>query len=225
MKHALEALLPHVKTALQTRRILQGATVQSEFAELALEGVAAAVLLVSGDGNVLHMNKLASALVHKGDGLRLKGLSLTAWNTDDSARLSVLIARCASAQRNGLSPAPGGALEISRQETQHPLHVAVLPLPESSRSHIVVPSALVFISDPSISPKPRGDLLRAMYGLTPTESRLADLLLQGYEVRQTAEQMRNTLETTRFHLKQVFAKTGTRRQSELIRLMLSLPGE
>jgi DNA-binding CsgD family transcriptional regulator len=28
----------------------------------------------------------------------------------------------------------------------------------------------------------------------------------------------------RFHLKRVFAKTETRRQSELVRLMLSFPG-
>jgi len=61
--------------------------------------------------------------------------------------------------------------------------------------------------------------------LTPAESRLADLLLQGYEVRAAADHLRTTLETTRFHLKRVLAKTGTRRQAELMRLMLSLPGQ
>jgi DNA-binding CsgD family transcriptional regulator len=33
-----------------------------------------------------------------------------------------------------------------------------------------------------------------------------------------------TFETARFNLKRVLAKTGTRRQAELMRLMLSLPG-
>jgi DNA-binding CsgD family transcriptional regulator len=33
------------------------------------------------------------------------------------------------------------------------------------------------------------------------------------------------LETARFHLKRVTAKTGTRLQTELMRLMLSLPGQ
>jgi DNA-binding CsgD family transcriptional regulator len=37
--------------------------------------------------------------------------------------------------------------------------------------------------------------------------------------------MRTTLATTRFQLKRVLAKTATRRQSELMRLMLSLPGQ
>jgi DNA-binding CsgD family transcriptional regulator len=37
--------------------------------------------------------------------------------------------------------------------------------------------------------------------------------------------MRITLATARFQLKRVLAKTGTHRQSELMRLMLSLPGQ
>ena len=83
---------------------------------------------------------------------------------------------------------------------------------------------LVFLSDLSRKPASRAEVLCALYHLTPTESRLADLLLQGTEVRVAADQMRTTLETTRFHLKRVLAKTGTHRQTELIRLMLSLPG-
>jgi DNA-binding CsgD family transcriptional regulator len=67
--------------------------------------------------------------------------------------------------------------------------------------------------------------MRQLYALTPTEARLADLLLQGLDVREAADQMQTTLETTRFHVKRVLAKTGTRRQTELMRLMLSLPGQ
>jgi len=67
--------------------------------------------------------------------------------------------------------------------------------------------------------------MQQLYGLTPTESRLADLLVEGLDVRDAAGRLRITLETTRFHLKRIFAKTGTRRQTELLRLMLSLPGQ
>jgi DNA-binding CsgD family transcriptional regulator len=66
--------------------------------------------------------------------------------------------------------------------------------------------------------------MKQLYGLTPTEARLADLLLEGLEVRDIANRLTMTLETARFHLKRVLAKTGTRRQTELMRLMLSLPG-
>ena len=67
--------------------------------------------------------------------------------------------------------------------------------------------------------------MRHLYALTPTESRLADLLLGGLEVRDIAHRLTITLGTARFHLKRVLVKTGTRRQTELMRLMLSLPGQ
>jgi DNA-binding CsgD family transcriptional regulator len=36
--------------------------------------------------------------------------------------------------------------------------------------------------------------------------------------------MRTTVGTARFHLKTIFRKTGTGRQSDLVRLALGLPG-
>jgi DNA-binding CsgD family transcriptional regulator len=221
----LETLLPHACIALQVRRSLQRANVQNHFTELVLEAVAAAAFLVSTAGNVLHMNELAVTLLHKGDGLRLEGTSLTAWSPKDRERLSLLIAGTASASTKPAHIAQGGALPISRPGAQHPLHVSVLPVPERSRSIVGIPCALVFVTDPDASPKSRADCMRMLYGLTPTESRLADLLLEGLEVRGIADRLGITIETARFHLKRVLAKTGTRRQTELMRLMLSIPGQ
>jgi DNA-binding CsgD family transcriptional regulator len=68
-------------------------------------------------------------------------------------------------------------------------------------------------------------VMRQLYRLTPSEARVADRLLDGLEIREIADRLGITLETCRFHLKRVFAKTGTPRQAELIRLMLSLPGQ
>jgi DNA-binding CsgD family transcriptional regulator len=220
----LEMLLPHVRTALQIRRGLQVANAQSHFAELALDAMSTAAFLVSRSGRVQHMNQLAAAIVHKSDGLYLEAATLSASASSENARLKLLIAGAASAGRSRTHTPPGGALSISRQGAQRPLHLTVLPVPEARRSIMATPCALVFVSDPAASPKSRGALLKMLYGLTPTESRLADLLLQGLEVREAAERLRVTLETTRFHLKRVLAKTSTHRQTELIRLMLSLPG-
>jgi DNA-binding CsgD family transcriptional regulator len=221
----LETLLPHALTALEIRRGLQAANAQRHFAELALDAMSTAAFLVTATGHVQHMNQRAAALVEKGDGLRLEGTALTASNSTECARLRSFISGAASAGRSGTHIAPGGALNISRQETQRSLHLTVLPVPEDRRSMVTIPCALVLVSDPSVSPKSRAAFMRMLYGLTPTESRLADLLLEGLEVRGTADRLGITIETARFHLKRVLAKTGTRRQTELMRLMLSLPGE
>jgi DNA-binding CsgD family transcriptional regulator len=112
----------------------------------------------------------------------------------------------------------------SRKPPLRPLQVVVIPFCSGSLMNESEAAALVQFSDPSAIPCSRAAVLKALYGLTPTESRLADLLLQGLDVRKTADQMRITLETARFNLKRILAKTGTCRQAELMRLMLSLPG-
>jgi DNA-binding CsgD family transcriptional regulator len=83
----------------------------------------------------------------------------------------------------------------------------------------------VFINDPAEQPPSRAALLSTLYGLTPAECRLADLLLDETDLRRVAEYMRITFETARFMLKTVFRKTETHRQSQLVRLLMTLPGE
>ena len=80
------------------------------------------------------------------------------------------------------------------------------------------------MTDPTDRPQSRAATLRALFRLTPAEARVADLLLEGREMQEVANGLGLTLETTRFHTKRVLSKTGTRRQTELMRLMLSLPG-
>jgi DNA-binding CsgD family transcriptional regulator len=86
------------------------------------------------------------------------------------------------------------------------------------------PSALVFLSDPDSPPGSRSTILRTLYRLSPTECRLFDLLVAGNELVLAADQLGMTAHTARFHLKTVFRKTGTNRQTDLIRLVLGLPG-
>jgi DNA-binding CsgD family transcriptional regulator len=149
---------------------------------------------------------------------------LAATDRHEDAQLQFLIAG-ATGEKDALVSLPGGAMRIVRPLARTSLQVAVVPAPERYRPAENGSCALVFISDPESRPKPRAALMRALYGLTPAEARLADLLLEGLEVREIAERVGTTLETARSHLKRVLAKTGARRQVELMRLMLSLPGQ
>ena len=65
------------------------------------------------------------------------------------------------------------------------------------------------------------DALAKMFGLTPAEARLTGALVTGSTVEQYAQHRGVSVGTVRVQLKQVQAKTGARRQSELVRLVLS----
>ena len=69
------------------------------------------------------------------------------------------------------------------------------------------------------------DLLRSHFGLTPAEARLALHLVAGETLRSAEVKLSISYETARTHLKNIFDKTGTCRQAELIVVILTaLPG-
>jgi DNA-binding CsgD family transcriptional regulator len=66
-----------------------------------------------------------------------------------------------------------------------------------------------------------GELLVKLYGLTMAETRLIALLAQGLSLQKAAHALGVARITARTHLQHIFAQTGTRRQAELIRLVVS----
>jgi DNA-binding CsgD family transcriptional regulator/PAS domain-containing protein len=220
----LEILLPHVQTALRLRRKVRDCNAAHLFSETALDAMSIAAILVTNAGRVRHMNQLAAAYLQAGDGLSIHNGCLAASESGKSAQLISLIYAAASSGRNGSQDAPGGAIKLRRLRTPGDLCVTVIPVPQDNQIAGMDSSALVFVWDPGSAPRPRTALLRQLYGLTPAEVRVANLLLEGAEVRETAERLNITLQTCRFHIKRVLTKTGRRRQMDLIRLMLSLPG-
>jgi DNA-binding CsgD family transcriptional regulator len=63
--------------------------------------------------------------------------------------------------------------------------------------------------------------LRAEFGLTKAEARLALRIAEGSSLASAAQTFGVKLTTIRSQLQQVFAKTGTSRQSELVAMLLS----
>ena len=64
-----------------------------------------------------------------------------------------------------------------------------------------------------------GALSTRSLGLTAAEARLAAKLVQGLRVADAGAALGMTSSTARWHLKNIFAKTGTRRQADLLRLL------
>jgi DNA-binding CsgD family transcriptional regulator len=66
------------------------------------------------------------------------------------------------------------------------------------------------------------ELLRDLFGLTPTECRVTLAVAQGRAPREVASELSMSLSTVRVHLHRVLAKTECRRQADLARLILHL---
>jgi DNA-binding CsgD family transcriptional regulator len=79
----------------------------------------------------------------------------------------------------------------------------------------------VVITDPDAAAHLPVDRLQAMFSLTEAEGRLATLLAAGEDLKSAARALDITYGTARARLAEVFQKTNTRRQGELITLLLT----
>ena len=66
-----------------------------------------------------------------------------------------------------------------------------------------------------------GEVLGKLYGLTQAETRLIGLLATDLTLEEAAASLGVARTTARTHLRHIFDKTGTKRQSELMKLVLS----
>jgi DNA-binding CsgD family transcriptional regulator len=79
----------------------------------------------------------------------------------------------------------------------------------------------VFIRDPERKSQPSLELVKQLFDLTPAEARLALLLADGLTLDEAAEALEIRKNTIRAHLRSIFSKTGVKRQTTLVTLMLN----
>jgi DNA-binding CsgD family transcriptional regulator/PAS domain-containing protein len=200
----LERVTPHLRRAFRIQQRLAASWANDP----ALDRLRDGVVLVDREARVLFANPAAEALLRANDGLRTEQRALATPRRAETAALRALIA------------GDGGTLAIARIG-QAPLGLVIVPM-RSEASWLIRerPAALVFIADGAAEPVSLAERLRAIFGLTAAQAALAREIARGDGLDAAAERLGITRATARTHLANVFAKTGTRRQAELVRLLL-----
>lgn len=217
-REILTRLLPHLKRALQTAERLDLLNAQSKSSFAAFERLAAAVAMVDEDGRVLFANRAAKALFAVGDAFRESGGRLRAVDLTADLRL-----RAAVSAATALRPV-GAAFPIARRNGRTALSVTVTPAdPRRSIFAPIRALAMILVHDPAASAGVSEEALRARYDATPTEARLAVALCAGESLAGYAASAEVSVTTVKTHLAGLFAKTGTNRQADLVRLLASDP--
>lgn len=79
---------------------------------------------------------------------------------------------------------------------------------------------VIFLCDPKQMDVADPEILQETYGLTRSEALVASMLVDGHSIEDIAEELGVETSTARSHLKRVFTKTDTHRQSDLVRLLM-----
>jgi DNA-binding CsgD family transcriptional regulator len=189
----------------------------SDTALQALDLLQLGVILVDHEGQVVFANRSARSLLDERDGLTLGPEGLKATDSSTTRALRELV--------RGEPQDRGGALSLPRRSGP-PLALLVSPLgSEAERLTKPRPVKALFLSDPARGGETGEDTLKRLYGLTAAEARLTQELIQGRTLDEAAAQLAISSNTARSQLRTVFSKTGVRRQSELVRLLLAGPAQ
>ncbi len=218
-------LAPHLRSAVQMRRQLAMLEVERNAAVEVLDRLPTAVVLCDQSGTPIIVNGAAREILATNDGLVVRGGKLAARRQFESAVLENLIVGAATTAR-GRGQTSGGTMSVSRASGSRPLSVLVSPMraPGTGPGHRRIAAAL-FISDPESITLTNEERLLQLYGLTRAESRLAAKLAEGRSLEEAAAVLNIKTQTARSYIKRILCKTGTKRQVELVRLLLLSPAQ
>jgi DNA-binding CsgD family transcriptional regulator/PAS domain-containing protein len=219
-KQRVGLFMPHLQRALQMRQKLALADVGRQAALDGLERTGTATLVTDDQGRIIFANRLAEVLLREGDAVRVSAGRITALDRSVAERLRFLISGAihAAAGHAGIGAA-GGALAIPRPD-RLPLTILVAPFrPAREGFGAASPWAIIFFKDPE-TPSVTNMTVRNLFGLTASEAGIAAALAEGASVDGLANAFGISLNTVRNHIKSILAKTGARRQAELVALIL-----
>jgi DNA-binding CsgD family transcriptional regulator len=216
----LQRLAPHLTGALDMHSKMLDLKQAASAAAEVLESLDAALVGVEDTGKICFMNALAESLLQSGQILRIQDGRIVAHDARQTAALNELLKTAADPNLNSEA---GGSLTVRRDH--HSWHLTVQPWRASDPLSPGRLRAVVTISDPVARLKFRAELLSALFGLTPAETRVSMLLTEGLDTSEIAKRIRVTTHTVRSHLKSIYGKTNVARQSQLVRLISRLPGK
>ncbi|MFO1111132.1 MAG: LuxR C-terminal-related transcriptional regulator [Bradyrhizobium sp.] len=215
----LGLLSPHICRALLISDALELQTVTATRLEETVDSLSTGILLTEGRGRISYMNGSAENLLKSGTALRSKDGHLIAARADSRDALSSAIAQSVS----GRAPASTGQYSVPLPDDEGAGLIAnVLPLQwRDGRNPLgsLPGAAAVIIQNPAESPKPPLEALAKLYGLTASEQKVLELIAEGAAPQEAADRLSVSLTTVKTHLQHVFAKTGTGRQADLVRLV------
>jgi DNA-binding CsgD family transcriptional regulator/PAS domain-containing protein len=222
----------HVSRALGTMWRLRARDMEIASTYAALDRLSAAVVLLDARGRVAFCNARATAILEKEDGIALRhspgvGERLVLSHPDAQAQFDLLVKSTIDGDRAKRTEHFLEGLKVPRSSGAVDFVVQVTPLGRENEfsRRAGEHRALVFITDSDETTRLDEELLSSIYGLTRSEVRLVEALLVGDSLVAVAARLSISENTAKKHLQNVFAKTRTHRQAQLVRLLMALRSE
>ena len=207
---ALQALVPHLRIAVSLYEKLQLASAEHAVFESATEGLGLALLVLDRNNRIVSSNALAERFLNEGEGVRRAGDSLAFDNAEPRKIVADLLA------------SPRGQTKVTRfriERAERGDLIATARAMDLPAIHSGTGALALFLALPGDETPLEPETARELFGLTMAEARLAVTLTQGLSLVEAARRLGITHNTAKTQLRAIFAKTGARRQSQLVSIL------
>ncbi len=207
----MQVLTPHLRRAFLINVQLLEAQLTSKIALDSLEHIAAAMLLLTNNGQVVQHNSRAEHYLHI-DGGSTKQATIRLPDAHANSHLHTLIGAISqdeTKEQNGILP----FVEKGVQKT-----ALCFPWRSSDEQFDWLGKTaccIVFILSPSAD-APHEDMLHKTFDLSKAEVKVLQRLMSGMQVAEVAGYLFVSQATVRFHIRNLLRKTASRNQAEMI---------
>jgi DNA-binding CsgD family transcriptional regulator len=183
---------------------------------MVLDSLNAAAFTLSAKFTVLSMNKRAQALLAQGKGFSIDKNRLIAKGNGDVELKALLVRVSQTGAPESLAFAPNSEKEV--------LHVTASRIRSEAETGADVGSKiLLLVTQPSYHRVATVRQLMQIFQLSPAEARLAQAVAHGQDLKAFAVEQGVKMTTVRTQMGSIHGKTHVRRQTDLVRLILSVP--
>ncbi len=213
------AYLPHLRRAAQMHLKVLHEKARREDAESLADLFGFGLIVLSVSGCVCQLNAAAERILANDSMVQLKDGRLAFKDVDNARRFNrALHDLTERLQRHGRKAL--ALVRLSDSNTNQRFDALVCALPATpGRLLTSAPRLVVCFIEAGQAKGHATAIQSSLYGFTPAEQRCAELLATGASVDDIGAQLNMARNTVRAHLRSVFAKTGTKRQAELVSLM------
>lgn len=223
-KQRLALLVPHIRRAIAIGHLVEQHAEKSRALTTTLDMMSAGVLLVDQRGRIVHSNAAGEDMLTRQSLVRMVRGNLLAIGADANRELQDALGKAAAGDAAlGLR---GVEIRLPALPDQRWL-AHVLPLTGGARrahGNEHEASAAVFVRRAALDTPSALATMARLYKLTGSEVKTLQAIVQTGGVSQVAAETGVSEATVKTHLQHLFAKTSTRRQVELVRLVAEHAG-
>lgn len=228
-RKALERLGVHVAAGLQLQKERSSMVERDALGYVLLDRLNQPVILLDRDRNITFCSEAARAILDRGDPVSDRHGALVCGDAKSDVELTMALRELASLPTNshmlGRTQDERRILRLRRAEGSRVVAATLLALrPRNAVPGTAkyAPRALLVIHQPGAINEIAPGFLSAAFNFTPAEARMAARLAAGLSVAEIAIESQVSIATIRTQLSSAFDKTGTKRQADLVRLLLAV---